>query len=320
MSVPVATANPPTITGAPGSYVLNYYWSGTNTPTNYTVILYQVIQGVTTVAKNGSSGTNPTTAVSSTYSNLVPLGSYYFTVVATNGTGSSALAQSSTVMFYNPYCGPQGVQGYQGPQGLQGTAGPTGLQGSTGLQGPGGFSPTGPTGPLFLGGPITSDLFVSGGTPSIGRSNAAFNNIFYYGSISNTVDATVNRIGGVTLGASGAINCGNITAPTTNTINSLGINAGTCTGVDFVATSDARVKTDIVTITNALDKVKALRGVYFTRNGQTDRSVGVIAQEVEPVLPEVVHTGSDDMKSVSYGNMVGLLIEAVKELAEKMKV
>jgi hypothetical protein len=76
----------------------------------------------------------------------------------------------------------------------------------------------------------------------------------------------------------------------------------------------------IVTITNALDKVKALRGVYFTRNGETDRSVGVIAQEVEEVLPEVVHTGSDDMKSVSYGNMVGLLIEAVKELAEKMKV
>jgi hypothetical protein len=123
-----------------------------------------------------------------------------------------------------------------------------------------------------------------------------------------------NTIGGVTLGSNGII-----AAATSNTINSLSINAGTCTGVDFVATSDVRTKTDILTITNALDKVKALRGVYFTRNGETQRSVGVIAQEVEEVVPEVVHTGADDMKSVSYGNMVGLLIEAVKELAEKMK-
>jgi len=95
---------------------------------------------------------------------------------------------------------------------------------------------------------------------------------------------------------------------------------GTCTGVDFVATSDRRLKTDISTISNALDTVKAMRGVYFTRLGKTQRTVGVIAQEVEEVLPEVVYTGDDEMKSVSYGNMVGLLIEAVKELSEKMKV
>jgi hypothetical protein len=261
------------------------------------VILYQTIQGVATVAQNGSTGSNPTTATSATYTNLVPEARYSFTVVATNGSGSSALATSvNNPTFYNPYGGPQGVQGYQGPQGIQGTAGPTGLQGSTGLQGPGGFSPTGPTGPIFLGGPITSDLFVSGGTPSLGRSTNAFVNMFYSGSISNTIDATVNRIGGVTLGANGYV-----------------------TGVDFTATSDARTKSDVITITNALDKVKALRGVYFTRNGETQRSVGVIAQEVETVLPEVIRTGDDQIKSVSYGNMVGLLIEAVKELSEKME-
>ena len=112
---------------------------------------------------------------------------------------------------------------------------------------------------------------------------------------------------------------GGFTGPTTgSTINGLTISNGTCTGVDFVATSDRRLKSDISTISNALDTVKGLRGVYFTRLGETTRSVGVIAQEVEEVLPEVVH--GDEMKSVSYGNMVGLLIEAVKELAEKMKV
>jgi hypothetical protein len=104
-----------------------------------------------------------------------------------------------------------------------------------------------------------------------------------------------------------------------NTINGLGINDGTCSGVDFVASSDRRLKTDIATISNALDIVKGMRGVYFTRIGQSNRSTGVIAQEVEEILPEVVHTGDDGIKSVSYGNVVGLLIEAVKELAEKME-
>jgi hypothetical protein len=139
---------------------------------------------------------------------------------------------------------------------------------------------------------------------------------------------TINASGlitGVGIAAGGAVSgvstlsmTGAITAPTTtNTINSLIINAGTCTGVDFVATSDRRLKSDISTISNALEIVKGLRGVYFTRLGETKRSVGVIAQEVEEVLPEVVH--GDDMKSVSYGNIVGLLIEAVKELSEKME-
>ena len=93
---------------------------------------------------------------------------------------------------------------------------------------------------------------------------------------------------------------------------------GVISGSDVIATSDRRLKSDISTISNALDTVRGLRGVYFTRIGESRRNIGVIAQEVEAVLPEVVH--GDEMKSVSYGNMVGLLIEAVKELAEKMKV
>ena len=293
MSVPVVTVTSPTIIGSPGSYALSYSWSGTNEPTSYTVSLYQIIQGTTTEARAFIG----TILTSDTYFNIVTGASYYFIATAINGNGASIPVTSSTVTYYNPYGGPQGVQGYQGIQGIQGWTGPTGMQGAQGLQGPGGYTPTGPTGPTFIGGPITTDLYLLSGTPSIGQSSRPFNNVFYYGSISNTLDTTVNRIGGVTLGSNGM-----------------------ATAVDFTATSDARTKNDIVTITNALDKVKALRGVYFTRNGETDRSVGVIAQEVEAVLPEVVHTGSDDMKSVSYGNMVGLLIEAVKELAEKMKV
>ena len=69
-------------------------------------------------------------------------------------------------------------------------------------------------------------------------------------------------------------------------------------------------------IENALDKVLDLRGVYFNRIGKTydEREVGVIAQEVEKVLPELVKEGPDGMKSVAYQNLVAVLIEAVKDL------
>ena len=79
------------------------------------------------------------------------------------------------------------------------------------------------------------------------------------------------------------------------------------------ANSDKRLKTNIETIPSALEKVNALRGVTFDMNGE--RGLGVIAQETEAVIPEVVMTADDEMgtKSVAYGNMVGLLIEAIKE-------
>ena len=105
----------------------------------------------------------------------------------------------------------------------------------------------------------------------------------------------------------------------TNGLNmqSKGISSvGTLTAVDVTVTSDRRLKSDISTISNALETVKGLRGVYFTRIGESRRNVGVIAQEVEEVLPEVVH--GDEMKSVSYGNMVGLLIEAFKEMIHRI--
>jgi hypothetical protein len=85
---------------------------------------------------------------------------------------------------------------------------------------------------------------------------------------------------------------------------------------DLVAVSDERKKTNIEPISNALDKVLQLTGVTFDKiDGDDRRHAGVIAQEVEKVLPEVVYTDKDGMKSVAYGNVIGLLIEAIKELA-----
>jgi hypothetical protein len=85
---------------------------------------------------------------------------------------------------------------------------------------------------------------------------------------------------------------------------------------DIVAYSDVRKKTDIVTIDNALEKVINLRGVYYTRIDDVarGRQTGVIAQEINEVLPEVVTYAADvDEYGVSYGNIVGVLIEAIKE-------
>jgi hypothetical protein len=87
------------------------------------------------------------------------------------------------------------------------------------------------------------------------------------------------------------------------------------------ASSDERLKDNVEVIPNAVEKVKAIRGVSFTRNDLEDterRHVGVIAQEVEKVLPEVVTEDEKGMKSVAYANMVGLLIEAIKEQQEQI--
>ena len=85
---------------------------------------------------------------------------------------------------------------------------------------------------------------------------------------------------------------------------------------NVTAYSDERLKSDITTIDNALDKVTAMRGVTFTKDGEVGS--GVIAQELEKIAPELVMDG-EEYKSVAYGNLVGYLIEAVKELSAKVE-
>ena len=91
--------------------------------------------------------------------------------------------------------------------------------------------------------------------------------------------------------------------------------------------SDERLKDNIEVVDGALDKVKELKGVTFTRKQDGQESAGVIAQDVEKVLPQAVkhkalplHTGDDELfKTVQYDALHALLIEAVKELSEKVE-
>jgi uncharacterized small protein (DUF1192 family) len=92
-------------------------------------------------------------------------------------------------------------------------------------------------------------------------------------------------------------------------------------GGNISAYSDARLKKNIKIIDCALEKVNQLNGYTFDRiDLDTGRQTGVIAQEVLAVLPEAVDKNSDGMHTVAYGNMVGLLIESIKELNQQVAV
>lgn len=109
----------------------------------------------------------------------------------------------------------------------------------------------------------------------------------------------------------------NNSSGTTMTIDSSGNVVATA---NVTAYSDARLKKDVETIGDALGLVGKMRGVRYTRIDTEKRNVGVIAQEMLEVIPEVVHqgTGDDDTLSVAYGNLVGVLIEAIKELEARV--
>ena len=90
---------------------------------------------------------------------------------------------------------------------------------------------------------------------------------------------------------------------------------------DVTAFSDERLKSNIVTVPDALAKVTEMRGVHYVRNETNKDSTGVIAQELQKIAPELVLTAEDEMGtlSVNYGNITGYLIEAIKELSAKVK-
>jgi hypothetical protein len=85
---------------------------------------------------------------------------------------------------------------------------------------------------------------------------------------------------------------------------------------NIIANSDISTKTNIQTIENALEKVLQLRGVTYTRTDLENKDkvdLGLIAQEVLPILPEVVSQKPDGKLALAYQNIVGLLVEAIKD-------
>jgi hypothetical protein len=88
----------------------------------------------------------------------------------------------------------------------------------------------------------------------------------------------------------------------------------------ITANSDLTLKKNLLKIENALEKVEQINGyTYELKEDDSKRHAGVIAQEIQEVLPEIVNTGNDGLMGVEYGNISALLIEAIKEQNTKIK-
>jgi hypothetical protein len=154
-----------------------------------------------------------------------------------------------------------------------------------------------------------------------GSGNISFATTIAANSVALGTDTTGNYVAGLTQG-NGISITGTAGEGWSPTVAMSGSYTGTFTATgDICAYSDATLKDNIQLIADPLDKVLKLRGVTFTRKDLDDnkKHMGVIAQEVEAVIPEVVVEDENGIKTVAYGNMVGLLIEAVKELTNQNK-
>ncbi len=163
------------------------------------------------------------------------------------------------------------------------------------------------------GGQITFKKSLSGGTTDWTIDQYGDNNT----NARFRIFSGETETNGITIKETGFVGLGN-TSPTVRLQVTGDIIANSIAG-----SSDARFKTNIVTIKNPLQKVLALRGVHFNWNTSAfpqkmfseKRTLGFIAQEVEKVLPEIVQTENttEGYKSVQYDKVVALLVEAMKE-------
>jgi len=178
---------------------------------------------------------------------------------------------------------------------------------------------------------------------SVGTGNDVQHNSLGLGTAASGTSGALNAVGPIQISSTGSIKLSggtigspyysyftayNISVSSPSPAYSITVNSN-CYSFDtsgnftapanITAYSDARLKTNVKTIENALDKTMKLRGVTFDKDGKA--GIGVIAQEIREVLPEVVVEAKDDDKtlSVAYGNVVGLLIEAIKELKAEIE-
>ena len=158
-------------------------------------------------------------------------------------------------------------------------------------------------------------------------SNLQFNgttmtvqNLTVNGSLSaNLSSATAGTANNVT-GAGGRV-LYNSSTNNTSTSSNLTFNGTNLTcGGNITAYSSMVLKDNVTTITDALSKVLNLRGVEFDYKESGQHNIGLVAEEVEKVLPDLVHDNDNGIKSLAYSNIVAVLVEAVKDLKKEIDV
>ena len=118
-----------------------------------------------------------------------------------------------------------------------------------------------------------------------------------------------------TIDSPGEVGLGNLSSSGNSLSGNFSVTGAITANGNITAFSDERLKENVETIEGALDKVSQMRGVMYDKDGH--RGTGVIAQEMQQVMSEVVEEG--EYLSVAYGNLVGVLIEAVKELKAEVE-
>ena len=133
-----------------------------------------------------------------------------------------------------------------------------------------------------------------------------------------TKDPTITLTGDAT-GSGTMTNLGNVSiaVDVSSITGDLGV-TGVVTATDFNSTSDVTLKENINLIDNPLEKISMLNGYTFNWINNKKEAVGIVAQEVEKVFPQIVSTGEDGLKRVSYDSLIPLLIESIKDLKNKL--
>ena len=169
------------------------------------------------------------------------------------------------------------------------------------------------TGATFLDfrGAGISTVTVSSGIATINISGGG-------GGVTITDDTSTNasRYLTFTSATSGSISAANVSS-TKLTFNP---STGTLSATQFTSLSDASKKINVQPIKNSIEIVEQLEGVRFDWKDNKAPSVGVIAQQVEKILPEVVETNTDGLKAVNYSGLIGVLIEGMKEQQKQINI
>jgi collagen type I/II/III/V/XI/XXIV/XXVII alpha len=248
-----------------------------------------------TTGTTGSQGTTGTTGSQGTTGTTGSQGT-----TGTTGSQGTTGAQGTTGTSVQGTTGSQGTTGAQGLQGRQGT---TGSQGTTGAQGTTGTSVQGTTGSQG-----TTGTSVQGSTGAQGATGPST-------AINATDDTTTNSTHyPVFVSATGS----NQTPKASSTKLYFNPSTGDLSATNFNSLSDQTLKENLMTIDNPFDIIDQINSFAFTWKDNGEKSYGVMAQEIEKVLPELVRTNDQGQKTVHYIPLIAILIEAVKRLKNNL--
>jgi hypothetical protein len=188
-----------------------------------------------------------------------------------------------------------------------GSAGPT----FTGLVASSGYTVPGKSGFLKADGSVDTNTYVAG--TSIGSGNLTL-------AVSGTgISLSSNPVFGANQDANKTITF-TLSSSTSATNNTIVVrdNVGAINVTDVNSSSDINLKDNVENLTNCVEKIENVNGVSFNWKSNNQKSIGVIAQDIESIFPELVTTNESNMKSVNYNGLIGVLVECIKELKNEI--